>query len=269
MDKGQEQIMCDNTDIMESVKEIAEEAGQIALSQFGASRPHVKTDRSFVTATDREVEQFIHRKLHELFPDDAIIGEEFGRSRGTIREYVWLLDPIDGTTNFVAGLPHWAVCVARLRFGVPVLGVVVLPVLRETYAAATGMGATLNGSPFKMLERDDPPNEQLIAVWSTWYREVDLKFSGKVRTLGSTVVKCLYAAKGSFVGALTPEVHAWDIAAGLPVLWESGGQAYARDGKVYEVMDLDPANGYLVPPLILSAPSRRDFMRQMITARRT
>ena len=269
MGTGRQQLMCGKTDILEPVKEIAEEAGRIALSQFGASRPHVKTDRSFVTATDREVERFMRRELHELFPDDAVIGEEFGRSPGRTQEYAWLLDPIDGTTNFVAGLPHWAVCVARLRRGVPVLGVVVLPVLRETYAAATGMGATVNGCPFKMIERDDPPNEQLIAVWSTWYREVDLKFSGKVRTLGSTVVKCLYAARGSFVGALTPEVHAWDIAAGLPVLWESGGQAYARDGKVYEVVDIDPANGYLVPPLILSAPSRVDFVRQMIIAKRT
>lgn len=259
--------MIDRERVLDSVSTIAQEAGKIALKYFGTVRPEVKRDRSFVTRADREVERFIRESLGGAFPDEPVIGEEFGGSLSPDTEYAWAVDPIDGTTNFVAGLPHWAVCIARMREGMPVLGVVVMPALGETYSAERDGGATRNSVPFRIQDKDAPPNEQLLAVWSTWHHDIELDFPGKVRTLGSTVVKCLYTARSSFVGALTPQVHIWDIAAGLPILWEAGGEARTMEGVLYETMDI--GSGFLVPPLALASPSQQDRIRGMIKPRQS
>jgi myo-inositol-1(or 4)-monophosphatase len=243
---------------------IAKQAGEIALRYFGRVVPSVKADNSYVTEADRAVEQFIRRELEKRFPADDILGEEYGTTDRGSAEYTWILDPIDGTTNFVGGLPHWGVCIARARAGKPELGVVCVPPLGEVYAAAAGHGATLNDRSFVIDERVQPPNEQLLAVWSTWHRTIDLHFPGKVRTLGSTAIKCLYAARGTVVGAITPEVHVWDIAAGLMVLWEAGGEARMFDGSLFSSIDVDPANGFIVPPLIMGAPRKQAELRAMI-----
>ncbi len=255
--------MSETEEILREVTAIARQAGDSALRYFGRTRPDLKTDESYVTVADRNVEEFIRRELSTRFPDDAIIGEEDDNATDGATDYTWAIDPIDGTTNFVAGLPHWAVCIARLRGGRPEIGVVNVPVLDEIYTGARGYGATLNGRSLQTREHEGPENEQLLAVWSTAFRAIRIDFPGKLRVLGSTVMKCLYLASGSYVGALTPEVHVWDLAAGLPVLWEAGGEARGFDGALYETMDLDPAHGYGVPPLVLARPERQAHVRGM------
>ena len=114
--------------------------------------------------------------------------------------------------------------------------------------------------------RDEyPENEQLFGLWSTAHRHVRLDFAGKVRILGSTVIKLLNMAQGRFVGAVMPQVHAWDVAAGLPVLWEAGFEATDDGGAVYDHLSLDPAEGYVVPRLILASPENRERVRRMVT----
>lgn len=256
--------MTQTEDIIREVTAIARQAGDIALRSFGRTKPDVKPDESYVTSADRGVEEFIRRELGARFPDDAIIGEEHGNETDGLSDHTWAIDPIDGTTNFVAGLPHWAICIARLRGVRPEIGVVNVPVLDELYTGARGHGATLNGRSLGITEREQPDAEQLLAVWSTAFRAVRIDFSGKLRVLGSTAVKCLYLARGSYLGALTPEVHVWDLAAGLPVLWEAGGESRRFDGTVYDAMDLDPAHGFLVPPLVHARPERQAYVRSMV-----
>lgn len=255
--------MSETDDILREVEAIARQAGDMALRLFGRATPDVKADESYVTVADRNVEEFIRRELSTRFPDDAIIGEEYGDAQDGESDYTWAIDPIDGTTNFVAGLPHWCVCIARLRAGRPELGVVSAPVLDEVYTGVRGHGAALNGRSLRIPDRTHPENEQLLAVWSTAFREIRIDFSGKLRTLGSTAMKCLYLARGSYIGALTPEVHVWDVAAGLPVLWEAGGESRLVDGTVYEVMDLDPAHGFAVPPLVLTQSGSYSRVRKL------
>jgi len=259
--------MGETEDLLSEIEAIARQAGEIALRYFGRITPDIKSDASYVTEADRAVEEFIHRELSTKFPHDAIIGEEYGNRANGSSGHTWALDPIDGTTNFVAGLPHWAVCIARLSGARPELGVVNAPVLNELYVGALGHGATMNGRTLRLSHRQEPENEQLLAVWSSSFRHIaiDKKFQGKLRIFGSTVMKCLYLARGSYIGAVTPEVHVWDVAAGLSVLWEAGGESRRFDGALYEEMDLDPAHGFLVPPLILAAPELQARVRGMIS----
>jgi myo-inositol-1(or 4)-monophosphatase len=259
--------MSQEIEILEEISVIARQAGDIALKTFGRIDPELKDDRSFVTDTDRRVEEFIREQLLLRFPADGIIGEEFQPSNARDSEYTWAIDPIDGTTNYVHGLPHWAVCIGRVNAsGTPDLGVVYLPAQEELYSAATGHGATMNGRTLRMVSRDYPENEQLLAIWSSAFREISLDFAGKVRVLGSTIVKFLYLARGSYIGSLTPMVHVWDVAAGFPILWEAGGESRTlTDGSRYTSIDLDPEKGFEVPPLVLALPELQDKVRSMVT----
>jgi myo-inositol-1(or 4)-monophosphatase len=258
--------MSHEAEILAEVCAVARQAGDIALKSFGRVEPELKNDQSFVTDADRRVEEFIRERLSARFPADGIIGEEFQASHSDGSAYTWAIDPIDGTTNFVHGLPHWAVCIGRLdSSGTPDLGVVYLPVQEELYSAASGHGATMNGRTLKMVSRDYPESEQLLAVWSSFFREISLDFEGKVRVLGSTIVKFLHLARGSYIGALTPAVHVWDVAPGFPILWEAGGEARTMSGgDRYTSIDLDPKNGYEVPALVLALPELQERVRSMV-----
>ncbi|HDS74079.1 MAG TPA: hypothetical protein ENN56_00925 [Firmicutes bacterium] len=257
------------TGIIEEISSIARQAGDIALRSFGRVSPEMKADRSFVTEADRRVEEFIREQLASRFPADNVIGEEdIDKSDGS-SGYTWAIDPIDGTTNYVFGVPYWAVCIGRIAAdGTPDLGVVNVPAMDELYTGALGNGATVNGRTLKMAVPAFPEHELLLGAWSTFYREIELDFQGKVRVLGSTVIKFLNMARGMFIGALTPTVHIWDVAPGFPILREAGGDICLRDGTPYERFDLDPKHEFLVPPLVLAASSEMDRIRGMIVEQR-
>src|SRR5438034_2676349 len=136
-----------------------EAAGRAALAALPGMETEVKPDATLVTTIDRMVEARLREEIGARFPDHGFFGEEYGRA-DTGAEFLWAIDPIDGTANMVHGLPQWAVSVGLLRAGHPFAGVVHLPVLTETYAATTGGGATLNGRPLRAedlpaLRRDD------------------------------------------------------------------------------------------------------------------
>src|SRR2546428_8820925 len=123
---------------------IAADAGALALRHFQHVASERKADRTLVTAADREVEAFLVRELGSRLPEAGILGEE-GTVRGGSGPYRIVLDPIDGTAAFVAGLPTWCVCIGVLQGDDPVAGVVHLPCARGTYSAMGGKGRR-NGS---------------------------------------------------------------------------------------------------------------------------
>jgi myo-inositol-1(or 4)-monophosphatase len=259
--------MTDTTKVLIQVSAIARQAGDIALRHFGRVVPDKKTDRSYVTAADRDVEEFVRRELGNSFPEDAIIGEENEDESGT-SEYTWAIDPIDGTTNFVLGLPHWAICIGRMRNGVPDLGVVQLPALDEQYAGATNLGATMNGHTLRVHPSPVDPNERILSMGSSFHRELQVDLlDGYMHSHGSTVVQLLYLARGIYMGAVTPRVHVWDVAAGLPILWEAGGVTCLPDGTHYDTMNLLPEAGFVVPPLIHAPELEFEHVRSMIAFR--
>src|SRR5215831_17710777 len=113
---------------IELVKRLVVQAGTRALEQWGSAKFEYKADHSLVTAVDRDTEQFLYREVSSAYPEYAFIGEEFGW-RGPTGAPVWTCDPIDGTTNYVRGLPHWAVSLGLLDEGASQLGAVYLPAL--------------------------------------------------------------------------------------------------------------------------------------------
>jgi fructose-1,6-bisphosphatase/inositol monophosphatase family enzyme len=134
-------------DLIELARRLADASGPVIRSYFRQPiQVDGKADASPVTAADREAEQAIRAILAETRPDDGIIGEEFGNTN-TEAEYVWVIDPIDGTKSFISGRPIFGTLIALVRDGAPILGVIDQPVSGERWVGATGSGAEFNGTP--------------------------------------------------------------------------------------------------------------------------
>ena len=142
-------------DLLTAALAISEAAAAIPMRYFrSAIAVEDKADESPVTIADRETEQLIRKAILERFPGHGILGEEFGRS-DTGSEFTWIVDPIDGTRSFIAGVPLFGMLLGAMRGGAMQAGVIRMPALGEVFAGAIGAGATMNGKPMRC--RPSPP----------------------------------------------------------------------------------------------------------------
>ncbi len=211
----------------------AQTAGTIAMSHFRRTVGNRKHDDSIVTAADTEIEHFLRNRIHAHYPGHGIQGEEHGSS-GLDREYVWSLDPIDGTNAFASGLPIWGISIGLLHHTVPVFGVIYLPVTDDCYWNEGTERAFWNGQPIRV--RPQPAGapydgQDWLAVTSDTHRTYHVHFRGKTRSTGSTVAHMCYVAQGVAVGALLGYVSLWDIAAGVAIVEAAGGVVQTLHGS--------------------------------------
>jgi histidinol-phosphatase len=236
---------------------LAEEAAGIALSLYGTNLEiRTKQDRTPVTEADVGVERMIRARLAERFPDDAVFGEEGGRSGDGPR--VWVIDPIDGTKNFAAGIQIWATLIALLVEETPVLGLASAPALGERYAASRGGGATLNGDPIRVSETASIDDAFVLASGEisflgardrAWFVELATT-AGRTRGFGDFWAHLL-VARGAADVALEPELHVWDYAALVPIVEEAGGRVSTLDGApLREGGSMLSTNGHLHPEVL-------------------
>ncbi|WP_183918554.1 inositol monophosphatase family protein [Rhizobium lentis] len=216
-------------------KSLAEKAGTLALDYFNKRDTLViETKRDLqdvVSIADRDVETFLRERVAAAFPDDGFLGEEFGHEVGS-SGYTWVVDPIDGTAPFVNGMPTWCVSIAVLHDGVPVIGVIHVPCANELYAAALGLGASLNG---EMLSLDPSRTIQnaMTGIGCNTHVAPErvgsiisavLKNGGTFIRNGSGALMLAYVAAGRLVGYYEPHMRAWDCMAGYCLVKEAGGQ---------------------------------------------
>lgn len=249
--------------MIEQVHSWAEEAGHIALHYFNVAETRIKADRSVVTEADIQIETLLRERIGAAYPEHAIIGEEQG---GALieAEYLWAIDPIDGTSGFTQGLPIWGISIGLLRYGVPVLGSVYLPLIGEWYEVDLEGPATFNGHPLQVTTGNLLDSEAWICVPSNIHRRYAIDFPGKVRSLGSVAAYLCYVARGTAAGALVGRAAIWDIAAGLAILRRAGGDMHLLESG--EVLDL---RGMLTgrppaEPLIAGSPAALTLLRERI-----
>jgi len=192
----------------------------------------VKALNDFVSDVDRQAETLIIEDLLKSFPGHGILAEESGIIEGK-EDYRWIIDPLDGTTNYLHGFPHYAVSIACEHQGRIVHGVIYDPYKQELFAASRGAGATLNnrrirvttlkttqgallatGFPFKHPENLDP----FLQVFSAFFGK-----ASDVRRAGSAALDLAYVAAGRLDGYWESGLNAWDIAAGALIVREAGG----------------------------------------------
>ncbi len=184
-----------------------------------------KQDGSLLTSFDLEAEAAVYQMIAASFPTHDWLSEESNQTfRGS--EWTWVVDPIDGTTNFAQGFPVWGVLIGLLHKGFPVLGVMDFPLLGEQYYAARGLGAWVNGKPIQVLSPEqggERPSSQLFACCSRTLKLGAWPLTAKARVVGTTAYNLALVSRGVCVGSLDQKVHVWDIAAAVPIIEEAGG----------------------------------------------
>lgn len=235
---------------MGTVEEILDQAGRIALRHFERAAVRVKADGSVVTAADGEVEAFVRSRLLARFPGHAFLGEEGG---GTTGGRAFILDPVDGTSSFAAGLPFWGVALARADGATVAAGWLALPALGRLYACRDGL-ALENGKPMRPGPTPVSPEEGTLLVPSSAHRDFRIDHPGKARSFGSTALHALYAATGRAEACLLPRVHIWDIACALPFMARFGGALAHLDGEPVDLPALFAARRLPRPALLARSP---------------
>ena len=234
----------------------AREAGEVLREGFGWQHSvSYKGEVDLVTEVDEQAERVIKEILLGAFPSYGMLAEESGRSSGQ-EDARWIVDPLDGTTNYAHGLPIFCVSIALERAGEVVVGVVHDPMREETYLAERGGGATLNGELIRVSDTDEPI-QALIATGFPYDRAEmpeALELFGRfaaitrgMRRLGSTALDLCYVAAGRLDGYYERGIWAWDIAAGGLILEEAGGKVtdYRGAGLNLEGRQIVASNGYL------------------------
>jgi histidinol-phosphatase len=209
---------------------LADRAAEIALAHFESEVPtSLKQDGTPVTEVDRAIESMLREAIRTAYPGDAIVGEEEGGTLGDGR--TWIVDPIDGTRNFVAGVSQWATLISLAHEGEPVLGVASSPATAERYEALRGLGARLNGRSIRVSNtvrlREALVCHTGIEYWSrlpdeATFREV-LSTARADHEFGDVSGHTLVAT-GTADVAMEPSMGLWDWAAPKVIVEEAGGK---------------------------------------------
>ena len=219
----------------------ARQAGDIiarCVERLDTLEVTVKMPNDFVTEVDRRAEQEIIKTIHRAYPDHGIIAEESGNSNGN--EFTWIIDPLDGTTNFLHGFPHYAVSIAvQLRDRIE-HAVVYDPIKQEMFSASRGSGAQLNGRRIRVSKSQglagaligtgfpfkDP---RYLPAYLQMFTAISKDTSG-IRRAGSAALDLAYVAAGRLDGFWEFGLNIWDIAAGVLLIEEAGGLVTELNG---------------------------------------
>lgn len=224
-------------DLVAIVRRVGDE---VVLPRFTKVAHTRKADGSVLTEVDLQAQEVLRQELSRI-ADCPLLGEEMTRDEQARQweageQGLWCVDPVDGTSNFVSGIPHFAVSVAFMQQGRPVLGAIYAPALGEMFSAQAGQGAWLNG---QRLPLAPPANTLDEAIAGIDFKRLPLQLAAQLasdppyhsqRNLGSGALDWCYVASGQFDLYLHGGQYLWDYAAGCLVLQEAGGSMSTLEG---------------------------------------
>ena len=238
----------------------------------------VKSRNDFASEVDRQAESEIVSILQRAYPDHAILGEEHGALGPQDSDHVWVIDPLDGTTNFLHGFPQFAVSIGLLHRGRPERGVVYDPVKQELFTAARGQGATLNNRRLRVTRQNGltgallgtgiPFKDQsYLDAYLGMLKDL-LRDAAGIRRAGSAALDLAYVAAGRFDGFWEIGLNSWDMAAGVLLVQEAGGLVTDLEGgaRYLETGSIVCANPKLHGPMLdLIRPHLTEALRNRRT----
>ena len=244
--------------------DVAREAGAILrrYQEEGFAIQH-KGTVDLVTDADKASEELISRRIRAAYPDHRLIGEEGARGTAAAAgaPFGWVVDPLDGTTNFAHRYPHFAVSICLEYQGDPVLGVVFDPMKDELFVGIKGGGATVNGVPLRVSTTSELQQSLLATGFSynvnerrdayAWWTAFNNVTQG-VRRDGSAALNMCYVAAGRLDGFYERPINAWDVGAGVVIVREAGGTVVGLEAGGYQLY----ANEVLASNGVLEAPIR-------------
>lgn len=210
---------------LEEATKMAQEAGKV-LQKYWGKLSHIRQKEFFwdlVTEADQESEDIILGRIKELYPDHSILSEEAGKHLSNHNEYCWIVDPLDGTTNYTHQYPMVSISIALLKNGIPIIGVIYNPIMQELFLGEKGKGASLNGSPIH-VSKINSLDKGLLATGFAYDRKENsdnnytefchiTHHSQGVRRGGSAALDLAYVAAGRLDGYWERGLKPWDIAA--------------------------------------------------------
>ncbi len=225
---------------------IAREAGKLLLDNLDTGFFISKKGRiNLVTEMDLKSEKLITSRIKDRFPQHEILAEE-GGAQGSPAPFRWIIDPLDGTTNYAHGYRFFSVSIALEAYGRTVVGVVYDPVTDELFRAEAGKGAFLNGSPIQVSSEQSVEDSMLSTgfSYSPEAMQANLALFNRlipkaraIRRDGSAALDLCYTACGRFDGFWEISLSAWDVAAGKLIVEEAGGRATLFDGRPCSIHD--------------------------------
>jgi myo-inositol-1(or 4)-monophosphatase len=243
--------------VLSAFEDIVRQSGQIARQARKQMVREIKLDGSIVTNGDREVETYLRDVLPKLRPNTTIWGEEFGHDDPGPAG-LWLLDPVDGTSNYAYGSPLWGVSVALWAEGALQLGAVFLPDLDELYMAQIGGGATCNGVPMSAVPEGPIGKIELISYSENLIRAFPgQRWPGKMRCSGAFVIDAMFVARQRFRGLIGIRGKLYDVAASLLILEELNAEVRYMDGSPLVVDEL--LDEQTIPRPYIVFPKGSDF----------
>lgn len=226
--------------------ETAREAGQILLEKFGRKITiSKKGDINLVTEADLASEKHIVEKIKSYYPKHAILAEESGAANvGGASAWKWIVDPLDGTTNYAHGYPCFSVTIALEHDGEIVVGVTFDPTRDELFTAERGSGANLNGRKIRVSETEELSESLVVTGFPYNFKEKGdfarhlnkfMQLSRGVRRDGSAAIDMAYVACGRFDGFWEEGLNPWDVAAGVLLVEEAGGRVSYYDNSKFSI----------------------------------
>ncbi len=224
-------------ELLEFALEMAKKCGTTAMEYYGRGDPDVKFDDGLITEAEIAILGSAKESLSTLSPKPVLYGEgEIGTSyKHGGGGYLWVIDPIDGTASFQAGIPVWGISIALFENFWPIFGVFYMPVTEELYWAKEGGAAYKNSSKISIGESHEIDNESLLLTYSRFHRDFRSTFPGKIRNLGSAAAHIMYVASGKAEGALFRNVSFKDLAAAQIILKAAGGEIVFLNGQTFHL----------------------------------
>ena len=233
---------------MKASKVVIRDFGEIEKLQVSEKGPG-----DFVTASDKRVEKIIISELEKS--EYSFLTEETGLIKGKYKDKRWIIDPIDGTFNFLNGLPHFAISVGYEEKGEIISGIIFDPIKNEMFVAHKGSGAYLNNSRIRVSKKSDFKIACLVTGGPKAtskskeyildeYKKISMKTNAHIRKSGSAALDLAYVATGRYDGYWQREINYWDVAAGIIIVKESGGivENIKAEGFDKEKVDIIASN---------------------------
>jgi myo-inositol-1(or 4)-monophosphatase len=228
---------------MNVMLQAARKAGRMLKRDFGEVehlQVSLKGPANFVSAADRRAEDILHQELTRARPGYGFLGEEAGRREGADKTHTWIVDPLDGTSNFLHGIPQFAVSIALEREGTIVAGLIYNPANEELFTAERGKGAFLNDRRVRVAARQRLIDAVVACglphhgrgdpeLFRREFAAVQAKVAG-LRRFGAAALDLAWVAAGRFDAYWERDLLPWDVAAGLLIVREAGGFASDLDG---------------------------------------
>ncbi len=226
-------------------------ASKIIIRDFGEIEKLQVSEKGpgdFVTASDKRVEKILINELEKT--GYSFISEETGVVEGKIKDKKWIIDPIDGTFNFLNGLPHFAISIAYEEKSEVLSGIIFDPIKNEMFFAEKGSGAYLNNTRLRVSNKSKLENSCLVTGGPKFtskirdsildeYKKISLFVRGHIRKSGSAALDLAYVAAGRYDGYWQRELNYWDIAAGIIIVKESGGFVKNLKGDSFQEKNID------------------------------